>query len=411
MDKYNIQMEVATHQLIFRGILDSTFSPQHARVLFSLAIMWLFFTCQKINAQEPVPVFPLTTDGYACYRIPALLALPDGRLLAFAEGRKNNCHDFGNVDIVLRTSRNGGKSWSPLTVLVDSDTLQAGNCAPVLDLLDPAYPQGRIFLFYNTGNNTEHEVMQGRGLREVWFISSTDGGKTWSAPTNITRQTHHPGSAPYHDPADWRGYANTPGHAIQLTQAPFQGRIFVAANHTEGEPKANWGNNYAHGFFSDDHGKTFKISQSVAIPGSNEATAAEIPGGGLLLNCRNQAGQPRRRIQAWSSDGGATWENAVYQPELTDPVCQGALLASFDDKKPEILFLNPNSETRRENLCLRVSADGGKTWSKGHPIVSGEAAYSDMAFMRRRRLGVLFEKGSDGGIYFIAKKWQAGATP
>lgn len=367
-----------------------------------ITLATLFLSIQTVLAQPPTPVFQLGTEGYACYRIPALLALPDGRLLAFAEGRKNNCQDFGNVDIVLKTSRNNGKKWGKLRVLVDSDTLQAGNCAPVLDRLDPQYPQGRIFLFYNTGNATEHEILQGRGLREVWFICSTDGGETWSAPTNITRQTHRPGAPPYHDPADWRGYANTPGHAIQLTQPPFRGRIFVAANHTEGQPKPNWGNCFSHGFFTDDHGKTFKIGQSVPVPGSNEAIAAEIPGGGLLLNCRNQAGQPRRRIQAWSSDGGATWQNAGYHPDLIEPVCQGSLLTFFAPKKPRLLFLNPNSEARRENLCLRTSADGGKTWSEGQTLVPGEAAYSDMAFLGRRRLGVLFEKGSDGGIFWIS---------
>lgn len=386
-----------------------TQSPAHSHT--GIPFLWLLLAAslllclQTAFAQAPVPVFPLGEGGYACYRIPALLALPDGALLAFAEGRKNNCQDFGNVDIVLKTSSNGGKTWSNIRVLVDSDTLQAGNCAPVLDLLDPAFPKGRIFLFYNTGNATEHEVMQGRGLREVWYISSTDGGQSWSAPVNITRQTHRPGSPPYHDAADWRGYANTPGHAIQLTQKPYRGRIFVAANHTEGPPKPNWANCFAHGFYTDDHGKTFHISESIPIPGSNEATAAEIPGGGLLINCRNQAGQPRRRIQAWSSDGGACWQNAAYHPDLVEPVCQGTLLTVFDRKKPRLLFLNPNSETRRENLSLRSSTDGGRSWSAGKTMAPGEAAYSDMALLGRKRLGILYEKGSDGGIYFIGGKW------
>lgn len=371
------------------------------RLLLSVSLL----LCLQIAfAQAPVPVFPLGADGYACYRIPALLALPGGQLMAFAEGRKNNCQDFGNVDIVLKTSRNGGKTWSKIRVLVDSDSLQAGNCAPVLDLLDPEYPKGRIFLFYNTGNATEHEVMQGRGLREVWFISSTDGGQSWSAPANITRQTHRPGSPPYHDPADWRGYANTPGHAIQLTQKPYRGRIFVAANHTEGPPKSNWGNCYSHGFYTDDHGKTFQLGGSVPVPGSNEAIAAEIPGGGLLINCRNQAGQPRRRILAWSTDGGASWQNAASHPDLVEPVCQGTMLTVFNRKKPRLLFLNPNSETRRENLSLRSSTDGGRSWSAGKTVTPGEAAYSDMALLGRKRLGILYEKGSDGGIYWVVTK-------
>ncbi|HAD11605.1 MAG TPA: exo-alpha-sialidase, partial [Saprospirales bacterium] len=68
-------------------------------------------------------------------------------------------------------------------------------------------------------------------------------------------------------------------------------------------------------------------------------------------------------------------------------------------------FLNPNSETRRENLSLRSSTDGGRSWSAGKTVVPGEAAYSDMALLSRKRLGILYEKGSDGGIYFIGGKW------
>ncbi|MBL0200455.1 MAG: hypothetical protein IPP81_09960 [Chitinophagaceae bacterium] len=40
--------------------------------------------------------------------------------------------------------------------------------APVVDLTDPAYTTGRIFLFYNTGNKHESDVRNGNGLREVW---------------------------------------------------------------------------------------------------------------------------------------------------------------------------------------------------------------------------------------------------
>lgn len=357
-----------------------------------------------LRAQTPIPVFPLHTDGYLCFRIPALLALPDGALIAFAEGRKYNCYDFGDVDIVCKKSRDGGKTWGPLRLLVDNDSLQAGNCAPVLDRLDPRFPNGRIFLFYNTGTASEQEVGQGRGLREVWYITSTDGGKTWSAPVNITAQTHRPGSPPYRHSADWRGYANTPGHAIQLEEGPHRGRIYVAANHTEGPPKPAWGNCFSHGFYSDDHGDSFQLSESVPVPGSNEATAAELPNGGLLLNCRNQAGQPRRRIQAFSSDGGTSWDSCGYHPALIEPVCQGTLLRFAAGKRHWLLFANPGSEKVRENLTLRRSTDSGRTWSEARIIVPGPAAYCDLAQLGRRHIGVLYEKGSDGGIFFVRER-------
>src|SRR5690606_30811077 len=148
------------------------------------------------------------------YRIPAIIGLPNGELLAFCEGRVHGAGDFGDINIVLRRSNDKGKSWSPLQTVIDEGTLQAGNPAPVVDLTDPAYPNGRIFLFYNTGNNHEGEVRKGNGLREVWYVTSINNGLTWSAPVNITRHTHRPkqpqANTAYNFGNDWRSYANTP---------------------------------------------------------------------------------------------------------------------------------------------------------------------------------------------------------
>jgi sialidase-1 len=98
-----------------------------------------------------------------------------------------------------------------------------------VDLTDPEYPKGRIFLFYNTGNNHEGEVRKGNGYREVWYKTSVDGGNTWSDEVNITTQVHRP-YQPQINPAynfkeDWRSYANTPGHAMQFESGKYKGRI------------------------------------------------------------------------------------------------------------------------------------------------------------------------------------------
>ena len=220
--------------------------------------------------------------------------MPDGELLAFAEGRVNGSNDFGDINIVLKRSSDKGKSWGPISTVVDYDNLQAGNPAPVVDLTDPLFPEGRIFLFYNTGNNYESEVRKGKGYREVWYKTSSDGGNSWSDPVNITTQVHRPFqpevNSAYNFREDWRSYANTPGHAIQVTNGLYRGRILVAANHSKGDPEKDWEDYAAHTYYTDDHGKTFRLGQTVQIPGSNEATAAEISGNGLILNARNQKG-------------------------------------------------------------------------------------------------------------------------
>lgn len=383
--------------------------------LLILAAGWML--ALQVTAQQDVPVFVSGEEGHKSYRIPAIIGLPDGKLLAFCEGRVNHAGDFGDINIVLKTSTDGGASWSPIRTIVDYDQLQAGNPAPVVDLLDPAYPAGRIFLFYNTGNNHEGEVRKGNGLREVWYISSTDGGMTWSDAVNITLQTHrpnHPALNPsYNFKEDWRSYANTPGHAMQLTSGPHKGRIFVAANHSSGAPQKQAEDYQAHGFFTDDHGKNFQLGETLSIPGSNESMAAEISGGRLLLNARNQKGDIRARIVATSSNGGQNWDTTYFDAQLPDPVCQGSILTIGKKKKKNILaFCNAADEKRRDNLTLRISYDDGKTWSRSLLVYKGSdpkqadpAAYSDIVLVNKKTIGVLYEKNGYSTIHFKAMRW------
>jgi sialidase-1 len=383
--------------------------------LLILAAGWMLTL--QVTAQQEVPVFVSGEDGHKSYRIPAIIGLPDGKLLAFCEGRVNNAGDFGDINIVLKTSTDGGSSWSALQTVVDYDQLQAGNPAPVVDLLDPAYPAGRIFLFYNTGNNHEGEVRKGNGLREVWYISSIDGGKTWSEAVNITLQTHRP-NQPALNPSytfkeDWRSYANTPGHAMQLTSGPHKGRIFVAANHSSGAPQKQAEDYQAHGFFTDDHGENFQLGETLSIPGSNESMAAEISGGRLLFNARNQKGDIRARIVATSANGGQNWDTTYFDTQLPDPVCQGSILTIGKKRKKNILaFCNAADEKRRDNLTLRISYDDGKTWSRSLLVHKGSdpkqadpAAYSDIVLVNKKTIGVLYEKNGYSTIHFKAMRW------
>lgn len=367
--------------------------------------------------QEKVPVFVSGTEGHKSFRIPAIVGLPNGDLLAFCEGRVNGAGDFGDINIVLKRSSNGGKAWTALQTIVDADTLQAGNPAPVVDLTDPAYPNGRIFLFYNTGNNHEGEVRKGTGLREAWYKTSADNGRTWSEAVNITTQVHRPRqpgiNAAYNFSEDWRSYANTPGHAMQFQGGRYRGRMFVAANHSAGDPQKSFTDYAAHGYYTDDHGKTFLLSSTVAIPGSNESTAAELGDGKLMMNSRNQKGDVRARIVSVSSNGGATWDSSYFDQTLPDPVNEGSLLTV--DKKGTnntVAFCNAADTRRRDNLTLRISYNNGQTWKKAISIEkspgneSDYTAYSDLVKLGNKKLGVLYEREGYKQIVFTGVKWK-----
>lgn len=370
-----------------------------------------------IAQQNMVPVFLSGTEGHKTYRIPAIIQLPDGDLLAFAEGRINGASDFGDVNIVMKRSKDQGKTWSQLITIVDYGNLQAGNPAPVVDLLDPNYPQGRIFLFYNTGNNTEDQVCRGNGIREVWYKTSADGGYTWTEPVNITLQVHKPNQSTvnpvYNFTEDWRHYANTPGHALQMIQKPYAGRIYVASNHSKGKSEEPNEDYFAHGFYTDDHGITFHLSDDVPLAGSNESTAAELSNGKLMLNARNQKGDIRARIVAISKNGGKSWDSVYFDHNLPDPVCEGSILNIGLKKGKQILAFCNNADTKnRNNLTLRISFDEGKTWSHSFPVdqdYSGHkpnfTAYSDMVKTDKKTIGILFERDNYSQIVFKTIKW------
>ena len=368
-------------------------------------------------SQEKIPVFTSGKEGHKIYRIPAIIKLPEGELFAFCEGRVNGGGDFGDINIVLKKSNDNGRTWGPLQTIVDYDNLQAGNPAPVVDITDPAYPKGRIFLFYNTGNNHEGEVRKGNGMREVWYITSSDAGNTWSNPVNITRQVHRP-YQPQINPAynfkeDWRSYANTPGHALQITNGNYKGRLYIAANHSSGNPRASFKDYNAHGFYTDDHGQTFQLGESVNISGSNEATAVWLSNNKMLLNARNHSGDVKARIVAMSSNGGQTWDTCFFDRNLPDPVCQGSLLNINSKKKKAIIaFCNAADTAKRNNLTLRISYDEGLNWKRSF-LVEGSAdnskdvtAYSDMVQITKKQIGVLYERNNYAEIVYEVVKFR-----
>jgi sialidase-1 len=250
-------------------------------------------------------------------------------------------------------------------------------------------------------------------------MTSIDGGLSWSKAVNITSQVHRPNqpSRNYTFKDDWRHYANGPGHAMQFTQGPHAGRMLIAANHSEG-PRGERGSDYrAHTFYTDDHGDTFHLGASIAIPGSNESSAAEISGGKLLMNIRNQRGDIRQRIIGLSDDGGATWKETYFDPQLPDPICQGSILTIAQKKgRPFTLAFSNAADTKnRDNLTIRISQDDGRTWPITIPVDNGASAgespkdftaYSDLVLLDSKHLGIVYERKDYSQIVFKKIKWK-----
>lgn len=87
------------------------------------------------SSSTAADVFVSGEEGYTCYRIPVLFRLPNGDIALYAEGRKDNCDDIYNTDIVFKLSTDNGLSFGPLHRLYGESTnttkVTIGNPAPV----------------------------------------------------------------------------------------------------------------------------------------------------------------------------------------------------------------------------------------------------------------------------------------
>ena len=323
----------------------------------------------------------LTGQGpYHGYRIPSLITLPNGRVIAFAEGRLENMGDHGSIDIVARISDDGGVSFGPQFLVAHYGVNTLNNPAPVYDR-----DTGILWLLLNGNLKDESEVKvlwEGAG-RTVVCTHSLDHGETWSPLEDLSAQVKKP---------NWTWYAMGPCHGAQLKS----GRLIIPCNHAVKTPEGGSGPYISHTVYSDDHGRSWRIGGDVGEY-TNECSLAELPDGRLYINMRSYH-KKGVRAAAWSQDEGASWQPLILDEQLPDPVCQGTVLSDGDT----LYFCNAADSQERRCLTLRKSTDGGKTWSRGTVIQPGPAAYSDITILPDGRIGCLFEGGIEDaydGIY------------
>jgi sialidase-1 len=336
----------------------------------------------EIAAPQLSEVFVGGEGGYHTYRIPSAIVTPKGTLLAFAEGRRAGAGDAGDIDLVLRRSHDGGRTWTPLQVIGDNGPNTFGNPCPVVDTRT-----NTIWLLTteNRGTDREKDITAGtsEGSRTVWVMRSQDEGATWSARVEITASVKAP---------DWTWYATGPGIGIQTAG----GRLIIPANHAE----AKTGVHRSHLFFSDDGGKSWTLGAS-SVEGTNESQVVELADGRLMLNMRNHPPKPENfRMVATSADGGRTLSAASPDRALIEPPAQASLLrysTARSQDRNRLLFANPASKAR-ERMTVRLSYDEGQTWPIARVLHEGPAAYSSLVLLPDRTIGVLFERG-EGSPY------------
>ncbi|HTE28491.1 sialidase family protein [Flavitalea sp.] len=331
-------------------------------------------------SQELSHLYKAGEDGYTCFRIPAIITTSKGTVLAFAEARRNNCGDAGDIDIVVKRSADNGKTWSNLSLVWSDSTNTCGNPAPVVD-----QKSGKIILLSTWNLGTDHEkdiiAKTAKDTRRVFVLNSADDGQHWSAAKEITTDVKKD---------NWTWYATGPVNGIQIRKGKHKGRLVIACDHIEADTKKY----FSHAIYSDNGGDNWKLGGTTPADGVNECTVAELPKGVLMLNMRN-FGTSRNRQVALSKDGGESWSELKSDTTLVEPVCQGSLLSyNYKRKKSFLVFSNPANQKARTNMTVRISYDNGSTWKSKNVLHEGPAAYSNLVVLPNGNLACLYEAGN-----------------
>lgn len=374
-------------------------------------------------------------DGIACFRIPSMVVMGNGDLLAVAEARLENCLDHGGpIRIVGRTSGDSGMSWGPLVeiarnTLPDGTEHVAQNPCLVVDHMDPAHPQGKVILMFNKAEAGERATAAGGAVRRICVIENTDHGRTWTNERDITTDVHRPNrpdyaavhadaATRYAHPDDWRAQFPPVGHAIQLRggideRPDTRGRLFFSAYTTIGEETIFEGHTYA--IFSDDHGTTWQHTDASQVQGVNESMAVELADGRVLVNYRNYASadgtiSPHRgeAIYAMGVNGEIIppdQHRAIPELPITSTGMQGCIIRARwpdeGDGASRLLFSTCAHPTERKAMTVWMSEDDGATWPVKRLIDPGPSAYNDMALLPGGRVALVYECGGDDGMNLV----------
>ena len=387
-----------------------------SRMLLPVCVFCACSIAQSVNGTEPanktsaglekIDIFEAGEGGYALYRIPGIVATDKGTLLAYCEARRTGKSDWDAIDLLLRRSVDGGRTWDAPRKISDVPGSKTKNPVAVAQKLG-----GTDDVTYNNplaivdDQGTVHLLFCLEYMR-CFIIQSRDDGQTWSPAREIT-----PAFSAYRPDYAWQVLATGPGHGIQLTS----GRLLVPVWLSLGTGGHAHRPSVVTTIYSDDRGQTWQAGE-MAVPHNeliinpSESAVVQLTDGRVMLNARSES-LPNRRVVTTSADGISGWNSPEFDSELPEPICMASLTRwkGKGTDKQRLLFCNPDNLEKatgetvpgkgrdRKNVSLRVSDDEGQSWSKAKTIEAGFSGYSDLTVLADGTIICFYERGSIDG--------------
>ncbi len=385
----------------------------------ALAITILTLFATVTHSAEPFlerqDIFVGGTEPYHTYRRPAIAVTNKGTLLAFCQAHRYDAEDTGDIDILLRRSFDGGKSWEAPQVVWDETMSSCSNPTVVVDR-----DSGRIWVLmgWSYYADTLEDILKGHFVTntgsmnrtyQAYIVHSNDDGASWSALASMEHVTE------LVKKPEWRLFKPGPGAGIQLRHGPHKGRLIIPCAFSSFGKDCGYDgfsdiyaiHDYVHFgsyfVYSDDQGSSWQRSEGMVWPWMGECQIVELDDGRLMLNMQNYYRKQKCRAVATSEDGGSTWSEAIFDTTLVDPVSQAGFVQytrNGTDDRNRLLFSNPADPDKPRNLTVRLSYDDGQFWPVKKVIEPGEAGDSALAVLGDGSIGLVYEQGSYERIVF-----------
>ena len=351
-------------------------------------------------------------NGSRVYRIPAMVVADDGSIVVACDKRYDSYRDIGGghvIDIVIRRSTDGGKTWSEPVVIAKGDNSNDATCG----YGDPSLIKGndgKIYCLFGAGN-----IGYFYGLNRICLSISEDNGVTWSSsaanpPADLVstgKATDHAvryGSNTCYGLYD---YFVTSGRGLCTSEGYLMG-LLPAQPYTNSTKTEKTSNSQDYIFYSTDKGATWHISENAIFTGGDEAKVIQANDGSLLASIRqgNNRGF-NTATYTLNNDGtltftmGTQWNNSqlnaggyannqdifYYQRET-------------DEGKTDIIF-HSMTTGQHANLKLYYSTDKGRNWTEFLNVQTKATRYVTMEKSPAGSLYLLFEDQSlnDAGGY------------
>lgn len=384
-------------------------------LLFIALILGLGLSAQR---QE---LFVTTADSAHPYRIPAIAHLKGKRLLSVTDYRLCGADiGFGRVDLHGRLSQDNGRTWSSeYPIIQGTGVKHAADCG-YGDAAIVSAPNGRDILLLCVCGNTVYGAASTtrQNPNRVARLYSHDGGRTWSAPDDITEDIYSLFDESQLGPI--QSLFITSGRICQSRTVKI-GKYYRLYAAICARPNGN------RVVYSDDFGRTWKPLGSIHIspaPKGDEVKCEELPNGDVALSSRTWGGRYFnifRYRDARLAQG--EWGEVAYSSAANQGVdaqknsTNGGILIvparrTADNRSTWVALQSVPLGPGRSNVGIYykelLSAQAyaspsvlAANWSGPYKVSSVGSAYSELERLGDGKIGIFYEETSHKADYTL----------